>query len=111
MAPFITEAASDLWGFTEALSESRRKTPSDLVSRSLHATAEQRKFLYDLLYAAFVVLLPETKEKTSFPQTLLTLINPNADGGQLSRCVYLRSCWLKVCFCSAETWAEGNPGA
>lgn len=23
----------------------------------------------------------------------------------------LRSCWLKVCFCSEETSAEGNPGA
>lgn len=25
-------------------------------------------------------------------------------------CFYLRSFWLKVCFCSVETWAEGNPG-
>lgn len=23
---------------------------------------------------------------------------------------HLRSCWLNVCFCSVETWAEGNPG-
>lgn len=24
---------------------------------------------------------------------------------------YLSSCWLKACFCSAETLVEGNPGA
>lgn len=28
----------------------------------------------------------------------------------LGAVLYLRSCWLKVCFCSAVTWAQGNPG-
>ncbi|KAF3858667.1 hypothetical protein F7725_011868 [Dissostichus mawsoni] len=54
------------------------------LSGPLQTPTEERKLLHDLLNASLVGLLP---------------VQP-----------HLSSCWLKLCFCSEETCAEGNPG-